>query len=377
MSDALASLLAEVERLRARLLALRSAPVSRRQTLESLDRSAEELQSAVEELRQALGALDLERRGYADLLDLAPVGHVVTDQAGVVIEANRAVGELLGRSAESLAGCRMADLVAPGCRRDLAHHTLRARRLAQGEVVWTLRRPDGEKRLAQFRYRGVVQAGRSGVQVHWLVQDLEGGMFESETIGAEDPALARRWLAIYGDLLSVTESSLHSLASSVAQLSPEARHHVEVTRMLPLEARIAGLRRRQQYWQRRHLQLVRLEIDQVSGWVSYGGRQTRMSQRERELLGFLLQRPGRFFTSAALLARAWHASYLSEEQLRSYVVRLRQKLRYLSVSCELVNRRGEGYALVFHEAGHGGFGGTSWSPAGAVLLGRGAAWGGR
>jgi DNA-binding response OmpR family regulator len=64
---------------------------------------------------------------------------------------------------------------------------------------------------------------------------------------------------------------------------------------------------------------------------------------------FLVERPGAFFAPRALLTRAWHASYLSEEQLRTYVARLRRKLEDLELPCELVTRRHQGYALIFND----------------------------
>ena len=90
-----------------------------------------------------------------------------------------------------------------------------------------------------------------------------------------------------------------------------------------------------------------LEIDVTTGQVRYRGRTVEMTRREYQLLRFLMERPGTFYPARALLARAWHASYLSEEQVRTYVARLRRKLAQLDVPCELVTRRQQGYALLF------------------------------
>jgi PAS domain S-box-containing protein len=69
--------------------------------------------SAEEKLRATQDLLERERQRYADLFDLAPVGYLVTDQAGVIREVNRMAAELLGRSAQFLRGEPLAALVGP------------------------------------------------------------------------------------------------------------------------------------------------------------------------------------------------------------------------------------------------------------------------
>jgi two-component system phosphate regulon sensor histidine kinase PhoR len=78
--------------------------------------------SGAAELGEAQRLLELERRRYRDLFDLAPVGYVVTDLDGVVLEANRAACELLARDASGLLGVRLDTLVADGRRQ--AFHAL-------------------------------------------------------------------------------------------------------------------------------------------------------------------------------------------------------------------------------------------------------------
>lgn len=62
-------------------------------------------------LGEARRLLDLERRRYRELFDLAPVGHLVTDLEGVVLEANRAACVLLGRDPPGLVGANLVELV--------------------------------------------------------------------------------------------------------------------------------------------------------------------------------------------------------------------------------------------------------------------------
>jgi two-component system, OmpR family, phosphate regulon sensor histidine kinase PhoR len=71
------------------------------------------------ELADVRRLLELERRRYRELFDLAPVGHLVIALEGVVLEANRAACELLTRDPSALVGVRLVDLVAAEWRREL------------------------------------------------------------------------------------------------------------------------------------------------------------------------------------------------------------------------------------------------------------------
>jgi two-component system, OmpR family, phosphate regulon sensor histidine kinase PhoR len=71
-----------------------------------------------EELRATRDLLDQERRRYAELFDLAPVGYLVTDGSGVVREANRMASEILMREASFLLGKPLEALVGPERRVD-------------------------------------------------------------------------------------------------------------------------------------------------------------------------------------------------------------------------------------------------------------------
>jgi PAS domain S-box-containing protein len=63
---------------------------------QELDRQMEALAIASDALERARRTLELERRRYQDLFDLAPDGYLVTDLDGKILEANRAAGSILG-----------------------------------------------------------------------------------------------------------------------------------------------------------------------------------------------------------------------------------------------------------------------------------------
>ena len=346
------ALLADVARLQAEVGRPGVAHPVLEDAVESLERSVEELQVASEELQVkneelllALRDLEDERRRYRDLFDLAADGYLVTDAGNVVVEANRAAGELLERPAESLLGCRLVDLLAAGSRAEAAQKLRQARSGQGGEAILLLATARDETRLvhARFRRRG------GEPHTHWTLTDLLRPLLESEGAAEADAPLSRRWLGIYEELVSVTEALHDGVSGRAAALSRVAREHLQETEVRPLEARLAHLRSRREHWSRRHREQIRLEIDATRGEVRYRDRTVTMTRREHQLLRFMLERPGTFFPAPALLARAWHASYLSEEQVRTYVSRLRRKLTSLEVPCELVTRRQQGYALLFSE----------------------------
>ena len=73
-------------------------------TLEELHVAQEELRQQNDELLSTRLALERERQRYQDLFEFAPDGYLVTDTHGMIQEANRAAGLLLGVLAEHLRG---------------------------------------------------------------------------------------------------------------------------------------------------------------------------------------------------------------------------------------------------------------------------------
>jgi DNA-binding response OmpR family regulator len=167
----------------------------------------------------------------------------------------------------------------------------------------------------------------------------------------EDPdtrhaADARRWLAIYGQLLAFNEELLDRL-------------HLEVgdgagARGLDVDDRIAEgeltrLRDRLAFWQTRHRELAGVDVDERAGILYGADGPLPLTAREAQLLTFLLHRPDRYFAPSALAAQAWHDPRLAAEQVRSYVVRLRRRLAEARLGCRIDSRRGLGYMLTFAE----------------------------
>lgn len=99
------------------------------------------------ELDEARQLLDLERRRYRELFDLAPVGYLVTDLEGVVLEANLAAREVLRRRADDLSGADITELAAAAARDELRALIGEAALGARWQDEFAFLTPDGGSTL--------------------------------------------------------------------------------------------------------------------------------------------------------------------------------------------------------------------------------------
>jgi DNA-binding response OmpR family regulator len=164
----------------------------------------------------------------------------------------------------------------------------------------------------------------------------------SDTHDVED---ARQWVTIYRELVTFAERTLSRLAdrrglSGLAASGSDADARA-------LEGHLRRLKGRLDFWERRLWELAGLDLDIRSRVLTNGGRSVMLTRREAELLGFLAQRPGQFFSAPQLVALAWSSAELSPEQLRTYVVRLRRHLATAQAPARLVSEPRRGYGLVF------------------------------
>jgi DNA-binding response OmpR family regulator len=91
-----------------------------------------------------------------------------------------------------------------------------------------------------------------------------------------------------------------------------------------------------------------LVFDAENRRVSGNDGSASLTKREWQLLSFFLTSPNQFFAAGEVVSQAWGPE-ASEEQLRSYVTRLRHKLSPFKPYCALVTEKGKGYCLVVEQ----------------------------
>ena len=179
-------------------------------------------------------------------------------------------------------------------------------------------------------------------------------LLEGEDPRTDFPQDARHWISVYREMIGFKEDLLGRIRGLLTHLPPAARSDVMVEDVAMLEAQLARYQRRLEYWYARQWQLEGLEIDDEARTVTYRDRTATFTRREYQLVTLLLTRSPNFITPNQLLVQAWHDSRLPEETLRTYIGRVRAKLRALGVEADIKNRPRRGYAMVFKEKSEAG-----------------------
>jgi len=102
-------------------------------------------------------------------------------------------------------------------------------------------------------------------------------------------------------------------------------------------------------WYQRMWDLHGLWLDPDGRVIRYKGGEVSLTIREFQLLQFLLDHPHRYFKVSQILGQAWGEPSLFPEEVRNYVRRVRKLLKKLDIPCDLVNRPGRGYSLVYRD----------------------------
>ncbi len=92
------------------------APEAGQQTRPEWQKYQLELEKQNQQLRQTQAELEASRARYFDLYDLAPVGYVTLNEAGVILEANLTLAGKLGRTRDELVARPLAHFIAPADR---------------------------------------------------------------------------------------------------------------------------------------------------------------------------------------------------------------------------------------------------------------------
>ena len=153
-------------------------------------------------------------------------------------------------------------------------------------------------------------------------------------------------MSIYDDLLRFKRGLLSRVGRDLATLSPIAQK-AAAQDLTIIEEQLEGYQARLDLWYRRVWELRGLWLDPESHMVRHQGKEYHLTNREFQLLQFLLDHPHRFFTTDQIKNRAWSDPALFPEEVRNYVRRVRSILTELDIPCDLINRPRKGYSLVF------------------------------
>ncbi len=173
------------------------------------------------------------------------------------------------------------------------------------------------------------------------------GLIVGEDPDTEHPLDARHWVNVYQELLSFHSAQLGRMSGELEGMSESARRGVESGDLATRRAHIHHVRERLDFWDKRSMQLAGVDFDVATRRLRHRGREVRLTRRESQLLDLLLRHPGRDFNTTAIAAMAWQDRRLSSEQVRTYIVRVREKLAQVALPAELRTHPRRGYALLF------------------------------
>jgi DNA-binding response OmpR family regulator len=153
-------------------------------------------------------------------------------------------------------------------------------------------------------------------------------------------------MSIYDDLIRFKLGLLDRVQRELPKLHPVAQKAADVD-VAFIETQMAGYYERLDLWYQRVWKLQGLWLDPDGRVLRHKGKEAVLTNREFELLQFLLDHPHRFYTASQIMGYAWSDSALFPEEVRNYVSRVRKILVRLEIPCDLVNRPGHGYSLTF------------------------------
>lgn len=160
---------------------------------------------------------------------------------------------------------------------------------------------------------------------------VELGEFPGEDLNTRALPEVAGWISIYEELAAVLRSVI-----ARAEATEQADQ---------LQSNLAWIENRLAMWRDRHAELAGVMIDRKTHTAIFAGRSLHLTRREADLLDFLLRHPRRPFTSRQLATLAWQQSHLSDAQVRTYIMRLRNRLREIGLGDAITVARNHGYAI--------------------------------
>jgi len=171
-------------------------------------------------------------------------------------------------------------------------------------------------------------------------------LLEGEDPASLRPQDTRHWISVYREMIAFKDDLLTRVNDDLTLVSAAAR--VDLNDDVDLiEAQLRRYLRRLEYWVERQLELEEITVDAKTRTVTFRDNSIALTRREFQILAMLVNRPEEYFSAEQLLVEAWHDPRLPEESLRTYISRLRKKLKELGAGAEVVNKSRKGYALIF------------------------------
>jgi DNA-binding response OmpR family regulator len=147
-------------------------------------------------------------------------------------------------------------------------------------------------------------------------------------------------------MITFKEDLLERVTNDLMRVSAAAKTDLNDDIKL-IDSQLNRYRRRLSYWVERQLELEEIVVDSRTRTVTYRDTAVTLTKREFQILAMLMSRPEKYFSAQQLLVDAWHDDRLPEESLRTYISRVRKKLKELDAGAQVVNKSRKGYALIF------------------------------
>lgn len=160
------------------------------------------------------------------------------------------------------------------------------------------------------------------------------------------PQDTKHWISVYREMIAFKDDLLKRVAGNLAHVSRAAKSDLSDDVTL-IQGQLDRYRRRMDFWVERQLELEELTIDAKARTLSFRDNSITLTKREFQLLTVLMSRPDKYFSAEQLLVEAWHDGRLPEESMRTYISRVRKKLKTLGNGGDVVNKSRKGYTLTF------------------------------
>ena len=239
--------------------------------LEELHVAVEELQQQNRELLATRQQLEQERQRYQELFEEAPDGYLVTNEHGIIQEANRAAATLLNVAQRFLVGKPLSIFIAQGAQnRFHLEALLKIPQLQDWEI--NLQPRDGEPFPAAISVSASSRHSRlQGWR--WLIRDLrERKQTEAvhrkleleQEVNAVKTNLLRSISHEFRTPLNIIQMSIAVMERSYGQMNPQQQQHISQRMQASVEAMTRLLEEVQFFHQaddeqQSHLAIVELE----------------------------------------------------------------------------------------------------------------------